>query len=169
MRALSVFRLIGLSSLFFAAIAAAADDKVVEKPVAADTPEKFTLLIADLHHEMGTGGRYEFISPEQKGKVDADLSTMAAMLQKSGSVDAMKEQDKVRLFNTQEHVNGILAHNDINRLVCEHRAPLGSSIPITMCRTLGEIAHSRKTGQKSMEEAGIVGSTCMGQRFCKSN
>lgn len=166
MFALPVCRFTCSFALFFAASAIAAD-QVVEKPVAADTPDKFSQMIVALHHEMDTGGRYEFITPEEKGKVDADLNTMTALLQKSGSVDAMSQTDKVRLFNTQEHVNGILTHNDINRLICEHKAPLGSHLPITTCRTLGEIAHSRKSSQKMIYDAGSVGSTCLGQSFCR--
>jgi hypothetical protein len=168
MKPSSLRHLIFSSALLFA-VSASATDQVVEKPVTADTPEKFAQTIAALNHEMDTGGRYEFISPDQRGKVEADLNSMASMLQKAGSVDAMPERDKVHLFNTQEHVNGLLVHNDSNRLICEHRAPLGSTIPITMCRTVGEIAHSRKAGQKMIFDAGTVGSTCLGQRSCRSN
>ena len=44
---------------------------------------------------------------------------MTSLLNKAVSVAAMTMQDKVTLFNTQEHLNGILTHSDSERLVCE--------------------------------------------------
>src|SRR5579862_7861049 len=89
--------------LAFVACGALAADKVEQKRVgadAADTPAKFAELTTELHQEMGAGGRYEFIRPEDKAKVDADLQSMNAMLTKAGSVAAMSQPEKVQLFNT---------------------------------------------------------------------
>ena len=72
---------------------------------------------------MAPDGRYEFIRPDDKAKVEADFDAMKALLQKAGSVETMSQQDKVHLFNLQENANGILTHSDSNRLVCEHTAP----------------------------------------------
>ena len=47
---------------------AMASDKVVEKPVAADTPEKFAATAAQIRKEMGAEGRYEFIRADDKAK-----------------------------------------------------------------------------------------------------
>jgi hypothetical protein len=154
-------------ALFF--VASSWADQVVQKPVAADTPDRFAQTIDQIHQEMNTGGRYEFIRPDEKAKVEVDLNTMASMLQKSGSVGAMSQSDKVSLFNTQEHVNGILTHSDSNRLICEHRAPTGSSIPRTTCQTMGEVETMRRATQKTMTDAAIVGSHCAGQSICKSH
>jgi hypothetical protein len=133
-----------------------ASDKVIEKRVTADaqdTPEKFGQLIEELHQEMGPGGRYEFIRAESKVQVDADLEVMQAMLKKSGSVARMSKQEQVELFNRQEHLNGVLMHNDGNRLVCEHRPPMGSNIPVTMCKTVAEIEKERRDVQKTLQDA----------------
>jgi hypothetical protein len=75
------------------------------------------------------------------------------MLKKSGSVAGMSKQEQVDLFNRQEHVNGILTHNDGNRLVCEHRPPMGSNIPVTMCKTVAEIEKMHRDSQKLMQDA----------------
>lgn len=131
---------------------AVAADKVVEKPVAADTPEKFAAIAAEIRKEMGTDGRYEFIRPDDKAKADADLDAIAAMLQKAGSVSAMPQSDQVQLFNTQEHLNGILTHSDRNRLVCERRSPLGSNIAQNTCKTVAEIEKARRDSQKYMND-----------------
>lgn len=147
-----------------ASAAALADGKVLEKPVAADTPPTFAALAATIRAEMRDGGRYEFIRPDDKARVGADLDEMATMLQKSGSVAAMTESDKVRLFNMQEHVNGILTHSDRNRLVCEHRPPIGSNIPITSCKTIAEIEKARRDAQKMSMDQTSNGFKCVGTR-----
>jgi hypothetical protein len=148
-----------VSILAFNSLSYAADG-VVQKPVAADTPEKFAIAAKEIQGQMSTGGRYEFIRPDDRGKVSADFDTMQGMLNKAGSVDAMKMEDKVRLFNTQEHLNGILVHNDANRLVCERRAPVGTSIPQTTCRTLGEIERSRLATNNYMQNSLANGDIC---------
>jgi hypothetical protein len=151
-------RLVCSSALFF--VVSAWADQVIEKPVAADTPDKFAKTTDEIHQEMSAGGRYEFIRPDEKAKVETDLHTMAAMLRKSGSVERMTQIEKVQLFNTQEHVNGILTHSDSSRLVCEHRAPTGTTIPRTTCQTFGEAERSRKATNKFLQDSALIGSVC---------
>jgi hypothetical protein len=129
-----------------------AKNGVVEKAVLADTPESFTAQTERIHDEMQAGGRYEFANASARAKVDVLLAKMASLLQEAGSVDAMKHDNKVALFNSQEEVNGILKHNDSNRLVCESRAPVGSHIPLTTCRTFGEIEHIRRTSKNALDD-----------------
>ena len=133
---------------------AAKTDKygVVVQPVIADTPDKFAEQTQRIHEDMQTGGRYEFTSPSDKQKVDRLLGQMANLLQGAGSVDAMNHDARIALFNTQEEINGILKHNDSNRLVCESRAPIGSNILKTVCHTYGQIeATARNTKEGLME------------------
>jgi hypothetical protein len=135
-------------------------DGVIEKRVAADTPEKFKQVEVDIRQDMSPGGRYEFIRPDEKVKVESDLTLMESMLQKSGSVNTMQEQDKIRLYNTQENLNGILTHSDSNRLVCERRAKVGTSIPQTTCRTVGEIERARRATNDKLQQIGRDSSFC---------
>lgn len=159
------FIVTALVSIVAFSLSSHAADGVVEKPVAADTPEKFAIAIKQIQAEMSTGGRYEFMRPDDRGKVSADLDTMQGLMSKAGSVDAMKTEDKIRLFNAQEHVNGVLVHNDANRLVCERRAPVGTSIPQTTCRTVGEIERSRLANNKYMQDSLSNGNICR-QQIC---
>jgi len=152
--------LASMQALCFAA--AFASDKVVEKPVAADTAQKFNDVAAAVRKEMQAGGRYEFIRADEKAKAETDLETMGAMLQKSGSASAMSEADQLKLFNTQEHLNGILSHSDANRLVCQKDRPVGSNIPVTTCKTFGEIERNRRDAQKYMQDSMQNGSRCSG-------
>ena len=126
-------------------------DQVIQKPVAADTTDKFQQVATQIRADMTTGGRYEFIRPDEKAKVEIDLDAMTKMMQQSGSVAAMSQDQKVLLFNTQEHLNGILTHNDVNRLVCEHAAAIGSHIQTTTCKTVGDIERQRGSAKQLMD------------------
>ena len=125
---------------------------VLEKPVLADSPDKFAEQTRRIHEDMDTGGRYEFTSPTDRKRVDALLTQMASLLQTAGSVDAMNHDTRIALFNAQEEVNGILKHNDSNRLVCESRAPIGSNILRTVCHTHGQIETTARNTKAGLQE-----------------
>ncbi|MHB8448797.1 MAG: hypothetical protein ACYC7G_05170 [Rudaea sp.] len=126
--------------------------KVVEHPVAADTAAAFGDQVAAIRQQMNPGGYYQYITPADRSKVNTDLDDMTALLQHSGSVAAMSPADKVKLFNLQEHANGVLTHNDSNRLICEHVEPIGSHIPVTTCRTYGEIRRDREHSKRYLDQ-----------------
>jgi len=142
--------------------------EVIKNRVSADTLETFQAVATDVRDDMNTGGRYEYISADNKAQAENDLNAMAAMLQKSGSVASMTQPEKVKLFNTQEHLNGILTHSDSNRLVCEHSAPVGTSIPRTTCQTVADIEHARRSSREYINQAGEFGSICH-NKFCRGN
>jgi hypothetical protein len=125
--------------------------EVVKKPVdAADTPQKLQAAIDSIHAEMVQEGRYEFINPTQRHDVDNDFAIMMSLITNAGSVPAMKEAERVKLFNAQEHANGILTHTDRNRLVCERRQKMGSNLPVNECSTVADIERNRANSQKFM-------------------
>jgi hypothetical protein len=155
-----VLRLTFVAAFVCAASFACGKDGVIEKRVEADTPAKFADTQAAIHNEMAPGGRYEFIKPDAKAQVEVDLAAISALLQKSGSVAQMSQPDKVQLFNLQEHVNGVLTHSDGNRLVCEHRPPMGSNIAVTSCKTVAETEKMRRDAQKYSTDQTQVGWKC---------
>jgi len=121
------------------------------KIVVADTAQAFSERVEYVHKQMETGGRFEYIKPADKQAVNSDLDSMMAMLQKSGSVSAMGADERVKLLNTQEHLNGLLTHSDSERLVCERTNPVGSHIPTTTCRTYGEIEREHQQSEKYLD------------------
>ncbi len=125
-------------------------DGVIQKPVLADTPDKFAEQTVRIHAEMQVGGRYEFTNPTDKRTVDRLLGQMANRLQSAGSVEAMNHAMRLALFNDQEEINGILKHNDSNRLVCESRAPIGSNILRTTCHTYGQIQTTARNTKEGL-------------------
>jgi len=124
--------------------------RVLEKPVLADTPEAFAQQSEWIDHELQPGGRYEFANPTERQKVRALLTQMAGLMQRAGSVAAMDPPAKIQLFNDQEEVNGILKHNDANRLICVNRKPLGSHIPQTECHTYKEIEATARNSRANL-------------------
>jgi len=122
---------------------------VIEKPVVADTLETFAQQAAWIEKEMQPDGRYEFTKPADKQRVNVLIGQMSNLLQRSGSVASMDHDTRVQMFNDQEEVNGLLKHNDANRLVCQSYQPIGSHIPTTTCvtyRQREETARNTKIG-----------------------
>jgi hypothetical protein len=145
-------RLYAMAVLFTlpALCSAGSHTAVVDKPLVAQTLDTFNEQSARIREQMQPGNVYGFIKPADKSRVEARLDDMLKLLQSHASESDMKREEKVRLANDQEAVNGILRHNDINRLVCESRAPVGSHIPVTTCRPFGEVEQERREAQKSM-------------------
>ncbi|MEZ5461342.1 hypothetical protein [Dokdonella sp.] len=145
----NVFLFLTLSLMFASPLSA---KKAEEKAVVADTPEKFEVLVLAVREEMAPGKRYEFLDRRNRETVNHQLDLMQQMLIEAGSVSAMDQETKVKLFSMQEEVNGILARNADDRLVCTHVAPVGSHIPKTTCHTVREIAANRAEGRRQSQE-----------------
>lgn len=160
MRIMALIMLV-ISSQF--AFAADTDDsKVAQKPLVGETLESFNQDVAKVEAGMHPGGRYEFISPAERSRVEAGFAQMRDILTRNAGQSDLKIDDKVVLFNTQEQVNGILTHTDRNRLVCEHSLPVGSHIPVTSCHTLAEIMREHQILQHDLEHgsAMLFGARC---------
>ena len=142
--------------------AAGTRSQVVEKPLVAQTLDSFKQESAKIREQMQPGGVYGFIKPADKARVETRLGDMQKLLQDHASEGDMPRGDKLALVNAQEEVNGILQHNDSNRLVCERRAPIGSNIPVTTCRTYGEIEEQRRASLHQLGEINDLSRTQKG-------
>ena len=125
-----------------------------EKPLVAKTFEAFKQDSARIRKQMQPGGVYEHTSANEQARVETRLGDMYKLLEAHSSEAEMSETEKVALLNAQEEINGILQHNDSNRLVCEHVAPVGSHRPVTTCRTYGEIMARERADQKYLQDRG---------------
>jgi len=144
--------LLGAALLLQAGLAGAAPEQ--EKPLVARTYEAFKQDSARIRKQMQPGGTFEHISPSDQERVETQLGTMSKLLEAHSSQAEMSETDKVALLNAQEEINGILQHNDNNRLVCEHVAPVGSHRPVTTCMTYGEMMVRQQNAQKYLQDRG---------------
>jgi len=129
-----------------------AKKKPVEDVVVADTYEHFEVLVKKIRGEMAEGERYEFLSKADRDTVNSTLDEMSGMLEKSVTVDAMQPEMRARMMTDQEKVNGILARNADDRLICTHVAPVGSHIPKTQCHTARQIAENRENYRKNAND-----------------
>jgi hypothetical protein len=148
---------------------AIAKENYHEKALNADTRDKFEAVASDVRKEMEPGGRYEYIKPEERQTVDRKLSEMEALLSAS-DVAAMKQDDKIKLFNAQEIVNSILTRRDSDRVICKNETKVGSHIPTTNCHTYGQEEEARRGTHNQLDEwlrrgcavAGCVGASGKG-------
>jgi hypothetical protein len=131
-----------------------------EPIVKADNAADFAAVVAAVQKQMAPNGRYQFVDKDQRSTIDAKFAEMQSQFDKFGSVDKMDADSKMRLFNDQEVVNGILTQNDANRLVCERETPTGSHLSTRVCRTYGEIKENQRNAQNHMQDL----DTLQGQR-----
>ncbi len=124
----------------------------LERIVVADSSDKFVVLAKAIRQEMQPGGRFEFIAGRSRAEVNHGLDDMAVMMEKAGSVSAMDDEEKIKLFNAQERVNGLLAKNAKDRLICSYVSPVGSHLPVKKCETLGAMETSRRNALRNMQE-----------------
>jgi hypothetical protein len=112
--------------------------------VNADTKASFETVSTWVRKQMEGGGRYAEISAGERSTVDSKLDEMGRMFDKSGDVAHMSDDDRTRMFNTQQQINAILSKRDGERLICKSERPVGSNIPIKTCHTANEIAQRRQ-------------------------
>ncbi|HKE48536.1 MAG TPA: hypothetical protein VKB52_10765 [Rhodanobacteraceae bacterium] len=125
-----------------------------EGSVKADTKEAFETLAAGVRKEMQPGGKYEYIKPDEAKTVDKKLDEMDKLFIEKGTVAAMREEEKIALFNAQETVNSILTLRDRDRVICKKEAPVGSHIPVTTCHTYAQEVEAREGTKKIMDDWG---------------
>lgn len=135
-----------------AAVPTNADDKVA---VRADTKQRFDDVAAAVRKEMAPGGRFEFVSGLERHTVDQRLADMQALFNRFGAVAKMDADSKVRLFDDQEKIDGILTRNDSNRQICIREIPVGTHFPKMMCRTYGEIRRLQQSNSNFMLRGNI--------------
>jgi hypothetical protein len=131
--------------------AAAKDDKPPLPILEEETPDAFQPVVDQVRTDMESGGRYEYIHKSEREDVNRFLDQMMAMIRKAGTVAAMKEEEKVELFNTQEKINAILLHNDNNRMICSRAQEPGALFYITTCHTYAEIRRRQLEDQNTLE------------------
>jgi hypothetical protein len=134
-----------------ALVSAAHAASAAAKPLVAQTLNSFEQDSARIRKDMQPGGKYGYISATDKSRVEARLGDMQKLLGEHTNAADLQPDEKVALFNAQEEINGILDHNDSNRLVCEHVAPVGSHRPVTTCHTYAEIMQQRENARHDLE------------------
>ena len=126
-------------SIAFSGVAGA-NEHYGEKPLDANTAQTFQASAASVRRDMQAGGRYAFVNPTERAKVDAALSDIDRIYS-SGRLD---QDTKVRVFNDQELVNSILEQRG-DRLVCANEVSTGSLVRVTRCHTYAQEVTAQHT------------------------
>ena len=120
--------------------------------LAKQNAETFDMQAVHVRKEMEKGGRYEFIKDDDRAAVEDGLTFMHELISENGSVAAMKEDDKVRLFNRQERINALLTDSDRQRVICEKTYQPGSLFRLTTCHTVAELAARERDAKNTIEQ-----------------
>lgn len=109
------------------------------------TAETFAERRHELVNEIETGETYAEISELQKNDVMESLERMATWLESAGSVDAMSQEQRIRLFNEQEKINTMLTGVAADsRMVCTREQTVGTRMRQTTCFSVAERRRRRE-------------------------
>jgi hypothetical protein len=109
------------------------------------TAETFSERRHELVSEIETGETYAEISSMQKRDVIESLDRMGTWLESAGSVDAMSDEQRIRLFNEQEKINTMLTGVAADsRMVCTREQTVGTRMRQTTCFSVAERRRRRE-------------------------
>jgi hypothetical protein len=124
---------------------------------AAHTAAAFATQAAEIRTQMRPGGRYAFLGASQRAIVDRDLTRIAALLEKRGSVNGLTDQEQAELINAQEEANALLTRTDDGRMVCRYEQFTGSRTRTKVCRTNMQWAELERRQQDDFQRAALQG------------
>ena len=128
------------------------ENQVTPVTVNANTREDFAAVADEVRAEMRSGGRFQYVTNDERRSVEDGLRRMALLYETAPTVDAMNKSDQVALFNQQETINAILKNRDSDRVVCKRIRKTGSNLTTTECLTFGEREALRRSSQNYMNE-----------------
>lgn len=143
---------------------AAAKENYTETTKNADTRAKLDQVAEEVRSQMHTGGRFEFVKLAERKTIDVKFAEMDALFAQSGSVEDMKEDAKIRLFNAQETINSILTQRDGDRMICKREAIIGSHVRTDFCHTYRDEMAKAEVSRKALQDWQAV--RCTGGKAC---
>ena len=139
LRLVATLVLLGFTMVVPAAARAAGD---IEPPVVERNKldaEAFGTLREQIEAEFDTGGEFAEISDEARRQVRTLMDRMAETLSRVDDIDALRENDKIQLFNEQEQVNQLLtAARADSRIKCRRIKRVGTRLNTSVCHTIAE-------------------------------
>lgn len=110
------------------------------------TAEVFAERRHKLINEIETGDTYAEINSMQKREVMEALDRIGTWLESAGSIDAMSDDQRIRVFNEQEKINTMLTGVAADsRLVCTREQTVGTRMRQTSCFTVAERRRRRES------------------------
>ena len=117
---------------------------------AAQRPvETLETAIADIRAGLEPGGKYDYVPKIDRRDIEEQLNIMASLLRGVDAIEDMNQRRKIRLFNAQERVNGLLLQAEGARTVCESHKVTGSHMTSTVCMTQAEKEAAKDTTSRT--------------------
>ena len=120
------------------------------KVVTAQTKTEFAEQAATVRKGMESGGRYEFVEPGERAKVEKRLHEIEVLFESYIEGKRLHDEQLVALLNAQEEINAILTKRDGDRLICTNEKPTGSLRPINNCKRYADIERAHRATRKLM-------------------
>lgn len=118
---------------------------------AAQSADDLRQTRESIEAQFAPGGDYAHLTDMQKREVMDGLLVMERLLARHGSIQRMREHDRVNLFNRQERVNQILTGmSEDETIVCDREQRTGTRMRDTMCGTVAERRERREAEQARM-------------------
>jgi len=138
------FRLLFLAALLVATGANArehgsANQRAIDRLLLADSCETFAEAAEQVRLELRPGGRYDIIDDRDKWRIEWRLVQMANLFRVSRTAEAINRDQKGQLLALQSEIGDLLKHNDASRFFCKEQGTSGSTMPATICLTLGGV------------------------------
>lgn len=115
---------------------------------------------AKIEADLGDGTTYAEILPQNRDAVRQALDRMQAYLDGVDSVDALRDEARVAVFNDQEIVNTILTQaREDSRMVCRREVGTGTRMKKNDCATVAERRRAREAmqdGWHSIQRGGNI-------------
>lgn len=105
---------------------------------AASPAEQLAMAIADIRVGLEPGGKYAYVPKIDRRDIEDQLNTMTSLLQGVARIEDMNQRRRIRLFNAQERLNGLLLQAEGDRSICESHKVTGSHMTSTVCMTRAE-------------------------------
>lgn len=123
-------------------------------------PARFGQLIQTLRVEMAPGGRFAYVTPAERDRIEGSLERMRAALEGKATLADLDERERLSVFNAQEEVNAILTKRDAERVLCDRRPLPGSHRKELVCETYGQRMARIKGSREQVERLNRRVQTC---------
>lgn len=117
----------------------------------ADTLDDFAYQAERIRAQMIDGGRYADFPRRDLRYVEELLHRIHVLLERSGPVSSMSQEQKIDLMNLQERTNAVLTRNEDNRLECEWTLITGTHRRQQLCMTASE-----REDMRARDRAGYI-------------
>lgn len=108
----------------------------------------YEAVIADIRTNLEPGGKYAYVPKNDRPAVEEQLNIISSILAKVDSVEELNQRRRVRLFNAQEKLNGLLLQSEADRQHCQTTKLTGTHRTQTVCLTNKQREEAEETRRR---------------------